>query len=433
MKKIMLLMFTLILLMACQKKEVAVGMDAVAEGYVKLVLEIGLYDADYVEAYYGPREWRLDEESKENPFPKERLIVQANTLIEQINDFNLNAQSKIEQQRKTVLFKQLIAVRAKIEMLSGEKYTFDEESFFLYDAVAPTYEVDYYDEIIEGLEQRLPGKGTLSERYNNFKKDFIIPKENLDAVFNAALDECRARSLKHINLPDHENFEIEYVTDKVWSAYNWYKGNSFSLIQMNTDLPIYIDRAVDLAAHEAYPGHHLFNALLENELYKKRGWIEYTVYPLFSPQSLIAEGTANYARDLVLPWDFRLKFEREVLFPLAGLDSSRVVEYYEVMGFMKMLNFAGNEAARNYLDGKMSFEEAQAWLEKYSLSSPERAKKSIGFFEKYRSYVINYNLGEELVSNYIEENSDGSHEDEWMLFTELISSPYSASMIKTVE
>ena len=35
---------------------------------------------------------------------------------------------------------------------------------------------------------------------------------------------------------------------------------------MNVELPIYIDRAVDLACHEGYPGHHVYNALLEQEL-----------------------------------------------------------------------------------------------------------------------------------------------------------------------
>ena len=33
-------------------------MDLSAEGYVKLVLNIGLYDSDYVDAYYGPEDWR---------------------------------------------------------------------------------------------------------------------------------------------------------------------------------------------------------------------------------------------------------------------------------------------------------------------------------------------------------------------------------------
>ena len=35
------------------------------------------------------------------------------------------------------------------------------------------------------------------------------------------------------------------------------------MIQVNTDLPITIDRAIDLACHEGYPGHHVYNALLE--------------------------------------------------------------------------------------------------------------------------------------------------------------------------
>ena len=63
---------------------------------------------------------------------------------------------------------------------------------------------------------------------------------------------------------------------------------------MNTDLPIFIDRAIDLACHEGYPGHHVYNALLEKNLMRDRGGSEFSVYALFSPQSLIAEGTANY-------------------------------------------------------------------------------------------------------------------------------------------
>ena len=94
---------------------------------------------------------------------------------------------------------------------------------------------------------------------------------------------------------------VEYVTDKSWSGYNWYKGGFHSLIQVNTDLPIFIDRAIDLACHEGYPGHHVYNTLLEKHLVRDRGWIEFSVYPLFSPQSLIAEGTANFGIEVAFP------------------------------------------------------------------------------------------------------------------------------------
>ena len=36
----------------------AAAMNDLAERYVKLVLAVGVHDADYVDAYYGPPEWR---------------------------------------------------------------------------------------------------------------------------------------------------------------------------------------------------------------------------------------------------------------------------------------------------------------------------------------------------------------------------------------
>ena len=119
---------------------------------------------------------------------------------------------------------------------------------------------------------------------------------------------------------------------------------------MNTDLPTYIDRAIDLACHEGYPGHHVYNALLEQHLVRERGWIEFTVYPLFSPQSLIAEGTANYGIEVAFPGNDRIAFERDALYPAAGLDPSQAAAYAEVAALVDRLAYAGNEAARRYLN-----------------------------------------------------------------------------------
>ena len=223
----------------------------------------------------------------------------------------------------------------------------------------------------------------------------------------------------------NESFAIEYVTNKAWSGYNWFKGNSHSLIQMNTDLPIFIDRAVDLAAHEGYPGHHVYNALLEQNLLKKNGWMEFSVYALFSPQSLIAEGTANYGIDVVFTPEERRSFERDVLFRLAGLDASKVEQYYMIHALFMKLAYAGNEAARGYLNGTMTKDEAIQWLIDYALFSRERATQRIKFFENYRSYVINYNLGQDMVKTYIESRGGtaANPQKRWEEFTELISSP----------
>src|SRR5258708_9047737 len=159
---------------------------------------------------------------------------------------------------------------------------------------------------------------------------------------------------------------------------------------------------MDLGGHEGYPGHHVYNALLEQHLVRGRGWVEFTIYPLFSPQSLIAEGTANFGVEVVLPGAERVAFERQVLYPKAGLDSSGAAAYDAIQELLRELGYAGNEAARGYLDGKLSRQAAQDWLVRYALMSPERAAQRMRFIETYRSYVINYNYGLDPVRPYVQ-------------------------------
>jgi hypothetical protein len=311
-----------------------------------------------------------------------------------------------------------------VRILKGEHLKFDEESQALYDAVAPTFSESHFEEILAKLEEKLPGEGTLLQRYENWRRAFVIPKDKLDTVFQLAIKACRERTLAHIKLSPNENFTVEYVTNKPWGGYNWYKGNYRSIIQVNTDLPVYIDRAIDLAAHEGYPGHHVYNALLEKNLVRDRGWIELSVYPLFSPQSLIAEGTANFGKEVVFTKAERLAFEKEMLWPAAGIDSSRAEEFYAVQDLVKQLNYATNEAARRYVNGEIETNATAAWLEKYALMDEKRAKQSARFIEKYRSYVINYNLGEDMVRSYIEKRGGTEQEPEkrWGEFQQLLAS-----------
>jgi hypothetical protein len=234
----------------------------------------------------------------------------------------------------------------------------------------------------------------------------------------AALAECRARTMQHIELPAEEKFTLEYVTNQPWSGYNWYKGNYTSLIQINTDIPPAISRALDLACHEGYPGHHTYNVLLEKNLVRGRNWPEFTIYPLNSPQSLIAEGTGNYGLVVAFPGDERMKFDRDVLFPIAGLDPAQAERYHKVNRLMGALSYGSNEAARRYLDGEMTREQAKQWLIKYTLSTEARAEQRMKFIERYRSYVINYNFGQDLVRTHIEKGGN-----RWDEFEALISAP----------
>jgi len=402
-------------------------MNAVAERYAHLVLALGQHDSDYVDAFYGPAEWKTQAEKEKKSL--DTIGTEAAELIGELAKIP-NPGDEMLKLRREYLQKQIAAVAARVRMLKGEKLKFDDESRALYDAVAPTYRQSgsdpdsHFDQIIAQLESKIPGTGPLWERYEKWRKPFVIPKAKLDTVFQLAIKECRARTLAHVALPPNESFTVEYVTNKPWGGYNWYKGNFHSVIQVNTDLPTYIDRAVDLAAHEGYPGHHVYNSLLEKNLVRDRGWMEFSVYALFSPQSLIAEGTANFGREVAFPTKAeRMKFEKEVLFPAAGIDASRADEYYAVQDLMKQLDYAANEAARRLINGEIDESAAVQWLQKYAVMEPARAKQRVKFIQRYRSYVINYNLGEDMVRRYIEKRSGSDPEKRWSEFGKLLSSP----------
>ncbi|HYC59994.1 MAG TPA: hypothetical protein VEK79_10575 [Thermoanaerobaculia bacterium] len=395
-------------------------MNDSAEQYVRLVLAMGEHDGDYVDAYYGPPEWRDAVRDAKLSLPQ--IQEHALALREQLAAIPRPAEM-IASLRLDYLRRQTDALIARVEMLEGRRFTFDEESKALYDAVAPTHGEEYFRELNEAIDQEVPGSGSLASRVEAFRSHFIIARDKLDAVFSAAIDICRTKTMQHMPLPEGESFTVEYVNGKSWSGYNWYQGGFQSLIQVNTDLPIYIDRAIDLACHEGYPGHHVYNALLERTLVRERGWVEFSVYALFSAQSLIAEGSANYGIDVAFPAQERVVMEQETLFPIAGLDATRAAQYYRVYDLVSRTGYAGNEAARQYLDGRMSADDAADWLTTYALMEPARARQRIKFFDQYRSYVINYNLGKDLVKQHVEQRSGSDARKRWQVFAELLSSP----------
>jgi hypothetical protein len=57
--------------------------------------------------------------------------------------------------------------------------------------------------------------------------------------------------------------------------------------------------------------------------------------------------------------------------------------------------------------------------------SPERAEQRVRFIEQYRSYVINYNLGKDLVRRWVEaQGGTPEHPDRrWNVFGRLLSTP----------
>ena len=389
-------------------------LDQAGEDFVKTALLMGEIDGDYVDAYSGPKEWREAIKGTN---------VNPETLAKEIADLRLRLKGLgTETIRARNLDKLLRAMAVRLDVVTGKEVSFDIEVSDIYDVKPPRYDMSEFDAVLAELDALLPGEGTTADRVNAFRNKFEIPKDKLKPVFDRAIAECRLRTQKYFDLPKTEKFRMEFVNNKSWSGYNYYQGNYESLIQINTDFPIIIDRAVDLGCHEGYPGHHVWNLFIERELVGKRGWIEYSVNPLFGPFGPLAEGSGNFGILLAFPGDEKAKFETEVLYPMAGLETVESEKFNKMLELESKLSHATNDIARRYLDGELTKDDAVPLIQKYYLQSYEKSEQRLRFMEKYRGYVINYNIGQDIVRDYIAEAGDDP-DAQWAAFRDMLTIP----------
>lgn len=403
------------------------SLDAAARDYVVLQLAIGEKEEGYIDAFYGPEALKAEGKAIAAAEGLPQLSARVAALSARIAALPQKGDTA---RRARFLQAQLTAAATRLRMLQGEKLSFDDEAFGQFGVRPALKPLSAYDPVLAEIERLMPGEGPLWQRVDRFADRFVIPADRLKPVFDAAIAECRARTVRFIPMPPGERFELGFVTGKSWSGYNYYLGNYASRIEVNTDLPVRIPRAVDLGCHEGYPGHHALNALLEQRLTRGRGWVEYSVYPLYSPQSLIAEGTANYGIDLAFPGPQKLAFEMRALYPLAGLPTAEAARYAALLEALKALGGARMTIARELVDGRIGEAEAVALTQKYQLVSEARAKQSVAFTKGYRSYVINYGLGRDMVAADVEAHAPGA--PRWKRFEQLISEPTLPADLKPV-
>ena len=414
----------------CRQQPEAGGdsLDAIARDYVLLSLTIGEKEAGYIDAYYGPPELQAQAKAQAAQQSLDALAKRTADLAKRVTDAGKGAEG-LDQRRARFLAAQLTAAATRLRMLRGEKLSFEDEAQGLFGVRPALKPLASYDPLLEKVEKLLPGSGPLAERVEAFQSRFTIPTEKLKPVFDAAIAECKARTVRHIGLPKGERFDLGFVTGKSWSGYNYYQGGYRSRIEVNTDLPIRISRAVDLGCHEGYPGHHVLNVLLEQRLAKGRGWIEYSVYPLYSPQSLLAEGSANYGIELAFPGREKLAYEAKTLYPLAGLPAADAERYGALQDAMKDLTGARFTIARELLEGRIDEAEAVRLTQRYLLVSPERAGQLTDFAKEYRTYVINYGLGLDMVRADVEA-AGPTPAARWKRMEQLLSEPTLPSDLK---
>jgi hypothetical protein len=383
------------------RKSASTPLDSIAGSYVRLALALGERDADSLDFSTAPEEVRA-EVHRSYP-PLDAIDAEAAKLSGQLHSLNLPAD---QHQRAESLALQLASIEARTAMLRGKFLDFDSEAHVLFaTARIPDTQLAERSAVLARVAALLPaqhGRSDLSpaSRYAAYDRHFLVPPERLAAVMTAALKSCRQQTLTYLALPANESVDLTFVRNQPWSAFSRYRGHAHSTIQLNLDLPITVDDALELACHEGYPGHHVFNTLRDAALVQQQGWPEAQVQLTFSPQSYVSEAAAAYAPRMAFSTAERFQVERDTLFPLAGLSKSEAERYVTISSLVRELSSAEPAIAREYLDGRLEFVRAGQQLATQMLMA--HADASLLYLNEYRSYMLAYTDGAERVSALVD-------------------------------
>jgi hypothetical protein len=342
----------------------------------------------------------------------------------------LPANDEREENRQRFLAGQLRAIVARTSVLLGVHHSFDDESEALFGIRPAPVDLAAAKEVRLRIARRLSGNKRLADRFDDFDSKFMIPPAKLPDVMARALEACRGQTLAHMRLPPGEHVTLEYVSDKPWSAYSFYRGNYQSVIQVNADFRLTVDRALGLACHEGYPGHHVFNSLTEERLVRRGKRIEFFAQPTFSPQSFISEAAASVAPELAFSAAEKLRLEEDVLFPAAGLPKNSLnnrlaADYIETEDLVDALHPEELSIARDYLDENLEFVRAAFALENRVLMTHSEA--TLRYLNEYRTYVVTYTAGRDLLDRWMDARAGGpgNSDARWAALRQLIETPES--------
>jgi hypothetical protein len=131
------LFIPLMFMISCSEKNNSKDseLNGLAEQYVQLGLNIGQYDQDFVDAYYGPDSLKPKSDARAI-FPKDSLLNAVAGLKTKLTEITSEL-SDTGKLRAGWMSQQLTAFDRRIRIFSGELKSFDEESKDLFGIAAP--------------------------------------------------------------------------------------------------------------------------------------------------------------------------------------------------------------------------------------------------------------------------------------------------------
>ena len=305
------------------------------------------------------------------------------------------ANSGAARRRAGHLHAQLKALSLAARRLLGESLPFDAEAALGLGVVAERADLEQVVRARDALEAELPGAGTLSERVSAFRRRFVVPDERRETVMRLALDQCRAATAASMPIPADESVDLTFVAGLPWDAHARYLGRHQTRIEVNASRPMDLARALRLACHEGYAGHHAQYIWTSDELVAARGWQEFALVPGFGPDLVLAEGAAEAGADLAMPYERRVAVYRDHLAPAAGLRTVDVDRLARVEVHLTAIEQLIGDIARDYLDNQIGTADTVERLGREALVAD--AEGFVMFIERRRTRVLAYSAGRRAV------------------------------------
>ena len=359
--------------------------EPVAARYLRLGLQLGRHDDGVVDAYFGPPELAAQVEA-EAPVAPARLVTDAEALLAELGEGWLGDQ--------------VTALRAFAGVIAGETWSYADEVQACY-GVRPVFTgEDVFAAAHEQLEGLLPGPGPLGERYQRWRDSMLVPAERMERTFAAAIEEARSQTKRLVELPAGERVVLETVSDVPWLGYNFYQGELCGRVAINASVSKSAVELLDLALHETYPGHQAERASKEHLLVRERGMAEETLVLAFTPQSVISEGIARLAPQILLEGDGQAAFADIARGPGVEVDLDHALAIEAAIG---PCEWAQVNAALMLHEGDASPDEAREYLQRWALLAPDLAGHVVRFITEpsSRTYVIAYPAGLQLCRDFV--------------------------------
>lgn len=386
--------------------------DTLIREYLLLGLGFDRLEEGFVDAYTGDRALRRQVENAPRPDARQ-LAATARTLRAELPSATLS------EQRTRFLDAHLRALELSARKLAGDDVGFVEEVHAYFDVHIERGDEDEYRQAHRKLDHVLPGPGSLAERVQTHRSADEIPADRLRDCVDAFSSALRDLVRERYRLPEAETVQYEVVGDKPWSGFNYYLGDYQSKVAINSDLKQHMANLPRLIAHESYPGHHTEHCRKEAGLVSA-GQLEQTLFVVNTPQCLMAEGLADLALESIVGENWGL-WAQEIYADLGlRFDGAKA---QDVSTASAQLLGVRQDAALLLHDAHRSHDDVAAFLQRWSLSTPERARQSLRFLSSplWRAYTSTYVEGYRLLGAWLTQVPVG--EERSQRFTRLLDEP----------